>query len=130
MHRNTLPTMTDDSQITVRTNAGVTVASLQGSSILDSQYIEAMRTQLFDLVEQTAPCKLILDISKVDHLSSAALGVLITLQENCRKTKGKLVICGATDGIAKLFELTKLNKLLKFADNEDDAMTILGTSSA
>jgi len=120
--------MPDNPEITIHTTEGVTVASVESSSILNPQCVEAVRAKLFDLVQQQGPSKLILDISKVEHLSSAALGMLINLQETCRKQTGQLILVGATDAIAKLFEITKLSKLFRLAKTERDAMQLLGVS--
>ncbi len=113
-------------RIVVQNVYDATVASINDSSLIDPQYIEELRGALFDLIDKQDRRKLILDISKVKHLSSAALAVLIPLQEKYTKAKGKLVLVGVCDTIMRLFTITKLDKMLTFAASEDEALSKVG----
>ncbi len=121
--------MAQKSSLLIETMQDVTIATVQDSSIIDPQHIEELRSALFYLIEKQDRKKLILDIQKVQHLSSAALGVLIPLQAAYLKAKGCLVLTGVSDSIMKLFTITKLNKLLNFAANEKEAMKKFGVKS-
>ncbi len=107
----------------------VTIATITESSIIDPQQIEQLRKVLFDLIDNQDRRKLILDIAKVKHLSSSALGLLIPLQEKYKQAKGKLVLAGVCPGIMKLFTITRLDKMLTFADSEKKAMSLLGAGA-
>ena len=121
--------MAQKARILIQTVHDVTVATIEDSSIIDPQHIEEMRRTLFELIEKQDRRRLILDITKVRHLSSAALGVLIPLQEAYRKAKGTMVLVGVSDGIMKLFKLTKLDKLLEFAATEKEALRSFGLTA-
>lgn len=121
--------MAGDDRIVIQTLYDVTVATVNDSSIIDPQHIENLRVTLFDLIDKQNRTKLILDITKVKHLSSAALAVLIPLQEKYAKAKGKLILVGVCDGIMKLFTITKLNKMLVFAATEEEAMSKIGATN-
>lgn len=120
--------MAQKTRILIQTINDVTVATIQDSSLIDPQHIEELRSTLFRLIEKEDRRRLILDMTKVQHLSSAALGVLIPLREAYANVKGTMVLVGVTEGIAKLFEITRLNKLLKFAATEKDALKMMGVS--
>ena len=113
------------SRIVIQKTLDTTVATINDVSLIDPQQIEEMRRTLFDLIDNQDRRKLILDISKVKHLSSAALGVLIPLQEKYKKANGKMVIVGVCESVQKLFTITKLNKMLSFAADEAEAMSML-----
>lgn len=115
-------------RIVIQTIQDVTVATIEDSSVIDPQHIEEVRVALFDLIEKQNRRKLVLDITKVRHLSSAALGVLIPLQETYRKAKGQMFLVGVSDGIMKLFKITRLDKLLQFAATEGEALTKCGVT--
>ena len=106
----------------------VTVATIEDSSMIDPVHIEAVKTVLYDLIDKQNRRKLILDMTKVQYLSSAALGVLIPLQEKYKKAKGTMVLVGVSDSIMKLFTITCLDKLLNFAPTEAKALSILGVA--
>ncbi len=113
-------------RIVIQTVYDATVATVNDSSLIDPQHIEQLRTTLFDLIDNQDRKKLILDIAKVRHLSSAALAVLIPLQEKYKQAKGKLVIVGVCPSIMRLFTITKLDKMLTFAEDEHKALDMLG----
>lgn len=121
--------MAQKTSILIQTLQDVTVATIQDSSIIDPQHVEELRNALFPLIEKQDRRKLILDMSKVQHLSSSALGVLIPLEELYRKAKGRLILVGVTEGIMKLFRITRLDKILQFAPSEKDALKKLGVTT-
>ena len=79
---------------------------------------------LNDLVEAARgfSWRIALDLSKVMLLASAGLGMLINLHKQCTTGGGKLVVFGLSDELVELMKLTKLNKLLTFADSRDAAI--------
>ena len=118
--------MAQKTRVLIQTIDDVTVATIQDSSVIDPQHIEELRSTLFRLIEKEDRRRLVLDMAKVQHLSSAALGVLIPLRQAYAKAKGTMILVGVTDSIMKLFRLTKLDKLFKFAPTEKDARKMMG----
>jgi anti-sigma B factor antagonist len=108
----------------------VTIVNVQDSSILDTALVEAIGEELYDLVDNKARKKLVLDFSKVQFLSSSALGVLITLRKKAAAIKGDIVICGLRKDLMKVFEITNLNKMFTFAANEEKALAHFGMTTA
>jgi anti-anti-sigma factor len=106
----------------------VVVVSFTDSAIIDSQIIEQIKRDLFDLVDKQNHKRMILDMSKVQHLSSAALGVLIPLGDKIKKNKGSLVLCSVSEGIRKIFKITRLDKHFKFCADEGKALSSLGVT--
>ena len=115
-----------EAQIVVQNIGGVVVASFSGASILDAQTIEAVGNQLYELVDDQAQRKILLDFSHVRFLSSSLLGVLISLQKKSQTIKGEVTICSLRDDLRKPFKITHLDKLFKFYDNEEDALKSFG----
>ncbi len=117
--------MSRNDYIVIQTIQGVTVATINDSAVIDPRHIEEFRSTLFALIDQEDRRKLVLNLTKVKNLSSAALAVLIPLQEKYAKAKGRLVLVGINDGIRYLFEVTKLDRLLTLADTEAEAITLI-----
>ena len=109
-------------------HGSVTIATIEDSSMIDPTQIAEVKAILFDLIDKQDRRKLILDMSKVHHLSSAALGVLIPLQEKYERAEGAMILVGVSESIMKLFTITCLDKLLKFAPTEAKALSILGVA--
>lgn len=100
----------------------VTVVRFVDRKILDEASIQELGSELFQLVEQENRGKLVLNFSKVDFLSSAALGKLITLDKKVKARSGKLKLSNIRPEIYEVFAITKLNKLFDIKDDEADAL--------
>lgn len=116
-------------QIMVQKVQEVTVVDLQDARLLETHMIDEMGEQLYRLVDKLDRKKLVLDFSQVQFLSSAAIGVLLNLHKKSTAIKGTLVLCGLKKDILKVFEIMKLNKLLKVCADEREALAVFGVSA-
>ena len=105
-------------RITFEDIGDVTVVHFIDKKILDEQNIQMIGDDLFKLVDELGRKKLLLDFSTVEFLSSAALGKLIRLHQRLAGAGGKLILCGISKTIMEIFELTKLDKMLKIVKDE------------
>jgi len=101
----------------------VTIATLRTGSLVDARIIESVGNELFALVDEQAVTKLMIDFRTISFLSSQMIGVLISLQKKSRAIKGELVLAGMRPNLKKIFEITKLDKILTFAKDEEDGMS-------
>jgi anti-sigma B factor antagonist len=108
----------------------VTVVNFQDASILDAAQVESIGEDLYDLVDNKARKKIVLDFTKVQFLSSSALGVLIMLRKKAAAIKGEIVICGIRKELMKVFEITNLTRMFTFAASEEKALAHFGITSA
>ena len=115
-----------ESQLVVQNIGGVVVANFTDASILDAQAIEAIGLQLYELIDEQAQRKILLDFSRVRFLSSSLLGVLISLRKKAEAIKGQVAICGLRKDLKKPFKITHLDKLFKFYDEEEEALNSYG----
>jgi len=98
----------------------VLVVSFVDRKILDEQNIQIIGEQLFGLVDQSQ--KILLNFSNVEYLSSAALGKLIALNKKVKAAGGRLILCGIDPNIYEVFELTRLDQILKIEKDEQTAL--------
>jgi anti-anti-sigma factor len=101
---------------------GVTIVGFQTASIMDQRTIEAIGADLYALVDEMAKKKIVLDFAAVKFLSSQMLGVLIHLQKKARQIGGRVVLCAMRPELMKVFQITKLDKILEFAPDERGAL--------
>jgi len=113
--------MAKEVNLLIQREMDVTIVDFQESRMLDAHHIELIGQQLFRLVDQMDRKKLVLDFSKVRHLSSSAIGMLLTLNTKSKAIKGRVVLSGVRPDVMKIFEIMKLNKLLTFVPNLNDA---------
>lgn len=100
----------------------VTVVRFNDRKILDEASIQEIGAELFKVVEEHKGGRILLNFAKVDFLSSAALGKLITLDKKVKAVAGKLKLSNIRPEIYEVFQITKLNKLFDIKDDEADAI--------
>jgi anti-sigma B factor antagonist len=67
---------------------------------------------------------IVLDLSKVGFIDSSGLGAILSIFK--RMPKGsELILCGATDPVASMFKLTRLDRVFTMKKNVDEAVSAL-----
>lgn len=112
-----------ESHIKVTETDGVHVVEFCDRKILDELSITETEDQLRTVVEAKPSIRLLLNFGNVEHLSSAALGMLITLDKLVKEKKGRLKLSNINRQIYEVFKITRLNKLFEIHDTADEALT-------
>lgn len=112
----------EKSHLTITDQDGVRVVEFADRKILDELCISEIREELAKLVEGKDGIKLLLSFKNVEHLSSAALGVLITLNKQIADQQGKLKLSDISPQIYEVFKITRLNRLFEIHDTSARAM--------
>jgi len=110
------------SPLKVSNIGGVTKIEFMERSIIDEVVIAQIGQELSQLVESLAKPKIVLCFAGVQHLSSAALGILITLNSKVETREGQMFLSDVAKPIFEIFKITKLNKLFQMHDTLDQAM--------
>lgn len=110
------------SHLSVTTVGEVKIVEFSDQKILDELCIAEIQKELTQIVDQEVQVKLLLSFSNVDHLSSAALGVLITLNKQVKEAKGTLKLSDISQPIFEVFKITRLNKLFDIHDTAEQAL--------
>jgi anti-sigma B factor antagonist len=96
---------------------GIGTARLEGS--LDGKTAPEVREQLRPFLATNS--KLILDLTKVDYLSSAGLRLLLLLYRDLSGRKGKLVLVGVSEDIRAVMSHTGFLNFFILASSEGEA---------
>lgn len=108
--------------LNVRKQGDVTIIQFEDRKILEELVINTILERLIELADAETTPKFLLDFSKVEHLSSAALGTLITLNKQLGERDGQLVLANIHPQIYEVFKITRLNKLFNIQDKTDDGL--------
>lgn len=103
--------------ITVNSRDGICFVEFADRKILEELTINEIGEQLSSLADEHKPVNLLLNFKNVEHLSSAALGMLITLQQKINQQSGQLKLSDIKPQIFEVFKITKLNKMFAIYDN-------------
>ncbi len=116
-----------ESRLRIRNDAsGVTQVEFIDRNILDEANIQQIGEELTSMIEASPSPRLLISFSNVDHLSSAALGTLITINNKIKAKNGKLRLANIDPQIYEVFVITKLNKLFQIHDTTEEAIKSFG----
>jgi anti-sigma B factor antagonist len=104
---------------------GIGRARLEGA--LDGKTAPEVREQLRPFL--AANSKLILDLTKVDYLSSAGLRLLLLVYRELSAKKGKLVLLGVSEDIRTVMSHTGFLNFFTLAASEGEAAQALSEAS-
>jgi anti-sigma B factor antagonist len=100
----------------------ISIVQFTNNRVIDEVNIADIGATLKHLIEEKEHPKLLLDFSTVDHLSSAALGMLINANNSIKQRNGQLRLTNIKPQIYEVFVITKLNKLFRIYPSRDEAM--------
>ena len=108
--------------VSVSQHKDVRVVEFTNNKILDEANIAEIGQTINALVDERENPKVLLDFSNVDHLSSAALGMLINANNRIKQRNGQLRLASIKPQIFEVFVITKLNKLFKILPAREEAL--------
>jgi anti-sigma B factor antagonist len=116
------------SHLKIKRTNGVSVVEFADRKILDEISIQEIGDELDRLVETEPGIKLLLNFKNVDHLSSAALGMLINLLKRVQQQQGELKLSDINRQILEVFKITRLDRKFSIHDTADKALTGFGSA--
>ena len=69
--------------------------------------------------------KIIVDLTGLEYISSAGLGVFISYLEDMKKENIKLVIYGLKENVQEVFEILGLQHIMTIAQTKDEAVRLV-----
>jgi anti-sigma B factor antagonist len=108
--------------VAVQNQRDISVVQFTNNRILDEANIADIGSTLKALIEEKDHPKLLLDFATVDHLSSAALGMLINANNSIKQRNGQLRLANIKPQIYEVFVITKLNKLFRILPSREEAL--------
>jgi len=110
------------SHLKIRRADGVSVVEFADRKILEELSIQEIGEELQQVVESEPSIKLLLNFKNVDHLSSAALGMLITLNKKVKEQNGTLKLSDINRQIFEVFKITRLNRVFEIHETAEEAL--------
>jgi anti-anti-sigma factor len=102
-------------EIDVRsTESNIPVLHLRGE--IDLHTCGGFRDKLRELIE-LGNYAILIDLTEVPYLDSAALGVLVDAERRVREHEGRIGLVGATPFVRRAFEITRLIRVFKLYED-------------
>lgn len=110
-----------ESRLKIKRDGAIVEVQFRDRNILDEANIQQIGDEIAAIIQAEASPRLLINFSDVDHLSSAALGTLITINNRVRTLKGQLRLSNIDPNIYQVFQITRLNKLFEIHETADKA---------
>ncbi|MBC8107283.1 MAG: STAS domain-containing protein [Anaerolineae bacterium] len=108
--------------VSVVNDKDIRIVEFTNNKILDEANIEGIGQTLKSLINESERPKLLLDFATVDHLSSAALGMLINANNLIKQKNGMFRLANIKPQILEVFRITKLDKLFRIHPTRPEAL--------
>lgn len=108
--------------LTEQSHRSVPVLAPKGR--FDAHTVPEVRTWLNTTIER-GDTRIVIDLSAVNFLDSAALAVLVHGLKHCRQHGGDLVLCGMQAPVRIIFELTRLDRAFSCWPEVESAVAFL-----
>ena len=113
---------TQDSRLAVTNEGGVHRVEFLDRNILEEVSIHAITAEIGQLIDTSDTPKILITFKNVEHLSSAALGALITIGNRVKEKDGQLRLSDINPRVYEIFLITKLNMLFQIDNTEAEAL--------
>jgi len=115
------PLKTDTDLVPSASKDGDTVlASICGE--IDLHNSPELRHALLILLQQNAPKKLVLNLTKVPYMDSSAIAVLVESLQKMRKVGGKIFLTNLQPRVQGLLEIARLGTIFIITKDEAEAL--------
>lgn len=100
---------------------GNTIIRLIGN--MDVHAVHKIEKQFMDELSSYSRTKIIIDLSRVDFVSSAGLRILVGALKICKEKDNPLILCCLKPSVQKVFEILDMNSMFEVRKTVSDAIT-------
>lgn len=111
-----------ESRLRIRQQNDISVVEFVDRNILDEANIAQISQEVETIINQNTTPKILMSFANVDHLSSAALGALITIYNKIKAKDGQLRLSNINEQIIEVFRITRLDRLFQIHDDSQEAL--------
>ena len=91
--------------------------------MIDDQSLKALGQTIDEMSRADSGVSVVVvDLSRVQLVPSLALGLLVQLSNKCKARQQKLKLAAATPQVRQVFSITRLDRVLEFADTVEAAI--------
>jgi anti-sigma B factor antagonist len=114
---------TDYQYITYKNVDGIAVVSfLETVAMFETDKVQAVGSELIDLIESKRYTKLLLNLTNAHFMSSAMLAHLVKLLRKVQEVKGRLRLCCLRPVIMDAFKVSNFDRIFEIFPDEPSAL--------
>ncbi|SRR6056297_297890 len=87
---------------------------------IDAYHSATFKQKVMEHMVNTDKKYIVLDMSEVSYIDSAGLGSIVSLIKESKKSEKEIVLVSLKKQIKKIFEMTKLDKIIRMEDTIEE----------
>ncbi|AMV17817.1 STAS domain-containing protein [Planctomyces sp. SH-PL14] len=107
---------------------GITFATIRQAQLSEDDNLEEFGHELGLMVDKFHLKQLILDLSRVQYMTSSAIGRLIAFHRRMNREKGILVLCQVRGTVRDILSASQLLSYFRVADSRQQAVELIVAS--
>ena len=111
--------------MTVERRATVDVVRFQVAAVVDSLDVELVENRITEVLQAGEAPRLLLDLERVDQVSSEMLSTLVEVRSLVKERDGRLALANLQPRIKDLFEITRIDTIFDAYLSEEAALAAL-----
>ena len=111
------------------TETVIVVATIGADASLDAEGSKSFGDSVIRYINARPGVKLLINFQNITYLSSAALSELLRINDAAKQSGGAIQLCGLSNEIHRVFEITQLSKVFKVNPGEPVEKTIVRLNS-
>lgn len=124
----TATTITDGPTATREVYVGSLVITPKGPSLTEADTSNLIAETAGDITQ--AQGRVLIDLARVEYMSSAGISMLVAMRESCSHAGGSLTLSSLADPIATVLKTTRVDRLFTIAKNREKALVKMGKKAA
>ena len=121
------PVQFPSSFLSVAHTDGIYLVTVNRDQLTDDDNLEQFGQDCNLLIEKYEVTKVVLLLTRVQYMTSSAIGKLITLHRKINRSGGTLVLCELTPDVASTLETARLLTYLTSSPDQASALAMLQT---
>jgi anti-anti-sigma factor len=106
----------------------VHVIELELPMVVDPAEFDRLNESIEIAAESAAAGRWVLDLTRVQYIGSAMLGLMVNLRQRIKSGGGKLVLCGLSPHLAKALATCSLHSLFVVTETKTEALRRAATA--
>jgi len=103
------------------------VLVLRPEGRLDAQAAPALQSRIIERLE-TGDHFLLLDLERLEYISSAGLRVILVAAKRLKETGGRIVVCSLAEGVKDVFRISGFDSIVTTTDTRSAGLRTLGAA--
>jgi anti-anti-sigma factor len=103
----------------------VSVIELRLPEILDAVEFDRLNENMLAELNGKAAQHWVLDLTHVNYMGSAMLGLIVNIRQQIKSAGGRLVLCNMSSKLAEIFHACSMERLFTITKSRSDALKTL-----